>query len=328
MNDRNVEPLVTIVIPTLNSAKTIENTLMSIDKLDYSNFEIIVVDGNSTDGTLDIVKRFTSKYNIRIIIESRRGRGVAYNRGILEARGKYVAFLDSDAMIATPGWVRNAVNIMEKDNKVGVVFTKVFSPPESKFIQKVIDTYLCKGFTTANGAIYRRDAVLKVGGFNENMNYMQEDELLFKLKRAGYTYYVNYEDKIYHFHRESIRAYVKQNMEAAEGAKLYNYYTGEKWIIKDSISRVAIFLLSVIVIAIAIFLHYFIILSLILLLSYLGLYLKVNKETCSQYKFSKYTILSPFMIYISIVSYSISFLFKKPRVSKDGAKSTAVNTTV
>lgn len=329
MNNKNSsEPLVTIVIPTLNSAKTVENTLKSISKIDYKNFEIVVVDGNSTDGTLEIIKKYSSFYNIRVVIENKRGRGVAYNRGILEAKGKYVAFLDSDAMIATTGWVKKAVEVMEKDDKVGVVFTKVFSPPESKFIQKVIDTYLCKGFTTANGAIYRREAVLKVGGFNENMNYMQEDELLYKLERAGYKYYVNYEDKIYHFHRESIRAYIKQNMEAAEGAKLYNYFTGQKWIIKDSLTRVAIFLGSILLIVVLIILHLFLVLGVFIALGYLGLLLKVNKETCAQYKLSRYIVVAPLMIYISIISYSISFLFKKPKLSKDGAKSTTNNTTI
>ncbi|MEJ2779452.1 glycosyltransferase [Stygiolobus sp. CP850M] len=303
-----MEPLVSIVIPTLNSAKTVRKTLESIKLLNYSNVELIVVDGKSDDGTLDIVKEYKNVYNLRIVIEERRGRGVAYNRGVLESKGKYVAFLDSDATIATPGWISDAVKVMETDEKVAVVFTKVYSPPDSTIMQKAIDTFLCKGFTTANGAVYRRDAVLKVGGFNEKMNYLQEDELLHRLKKAGYTFYVNYSDYIYHYHRNSLRSYIKQNVDAAKGAKAYKAFTGEKWIVKDSIMRLFIFLTSIALSVILIVTGKILLFLALILLFYVTLYIKVNLETCKQYKRSKYTLLAPFLIYMSLIGFFIGYL--------------------
>jgi glycosyltransferase involved in cell wall biosynthesis len=303
-----MEPLVSIVIPTLNSAKTIRKTLESIKLLNYSNVELIVVDGKSDDGTLDIVKEYKNVYNLRIVIEERRGRGVAYNRGVLESKGKYVAFLDSDATIATPGWISDAVKVMETDDKVAVVFTKVYSPPDSTIMQKAIDTFLCKGFTTANGAVYRRDAVLKVGGFNEKMNYMQEDELLHRLKKAGYTFYVNYSDYIYHYHRNSLRSYIKQNVEAAKGAKAYKAFTGEKWIVKDSIMRLLTLLISIALSVILIVTGKILLFLALILLFYVTLYIKVNLETCKQYKRSKYTLLAPFLIYMSLIGFFIGYV--------------------
>ena len=303
-----MEPLVSIVIPTLNSAKTIRKTLESIKLLNYSNVELIVVDGKSDDGTLDIVKEYKNVYNLRIEIEERRGRGVAYNRGVLESKGKYVAFLDSDATIATPGWISDAVKVMETDDKVAVVFTKVYSPPDSTIMQKAIDTFLCKGFTTANGAVYRRDAVLKVGGFNEKMNYLQEDELLHRLKKAGYTFYVNYSDYIYHYHRNSLRSYIKQNVEAAKGAKAYKAFTGEKWIVKDSIMRLLTLLISVALSVILIVTGKILLFLALILLFYVMLYIKVNLETCKQYKRSKYTLLAPFLIYMSLTGFFIGYV--------------------
>jgi len=296
------------VIPTLNSAKTIRKTLESIKLLNYSNVELIVVDGKSDDGTLDIVKEYKNVYNLRIVIEERRGRGVAYNRGVLESKGKYVAFLDSDATIATPGWISDAVKVMETDDKVAVVFTKVYSPPDSTIMQKAIDTFLCKGFTTANGAVYRRDAVLKVGGFNEKMNYLQEDELLHRLKKAGYTFYVNYSDYIYHYHRNSLRSYIKQNVEAAKGAKAYKAFTGEKWIVKDSIMRLLTLLISVALSVILIVTSKILLFLALILLFYVMLYIKVNLETCKQYKRSKYTLLAPFLIYMSLIGFFIGYV--------------------
>ena len=303
-----MEPLVSIVIPTLNSAKTVRKTLESIKLLNYSNFELIVVDGKSNDGTLDIVKEYKDVYNLRIVFEERRGRGVAYNRGVLESRGKYVAFLDSDAAIATPGWISDAVKVMEADDKVAVVFTKVYSPPDSTTMQKAIDTFLCKGFTTANGAVYRRDAVLKVGGFNEKMNYMQEDELLFRLKKAGYTFYVNYSDYIYHYHRNSLKSYLKQNAEAAKGAKAYRAFTRERWIVKDSITRLFTLLISIALSVILILTGKILLFLALMLLFYIMLYIKVNLETCKQYKWSKYTLLAPFLIYVSLIGFFIGYV--------------------
>jgi glycosyltransferase involved in cell wall biosynthesis len=308
MFHKNVqEPLVSIVIPTLNSEKTIRSTLESLSLLYYKNFEVIVVDGKSTDNTLGIVKEYQSKYNIRIVIEEKRGRGIAYNRGIIEGKGKYIAFLDSDAKLGSKGWIRNAVEIMEENEKIGVVFTKVFAPPDSKYIQKSIDTFLCKGYTTANGAIYRKEAVAKVKGFNENMNYMQEDELLYKLTNAGYEFRVNYNDKIYHYHRQSIKSYIKQNSEAAIGAKLYYSFTKQSWIVKDSLIRIFIFVFSIIIIVLFA-INFPLLLIPLAVLFYIGLFIKVNMQTCPQYRWSKYTLFAPILIYLSMLGYSIGFL--------------------
>ena len=84
--------LVSVVIPTLNEAGNIREALETLERvLAYPN-EIIVVDGNSTDGTIDIVKQT----NCKLIIEPRRGYGLALRRGIKEAKGDVVIMVDGD----------------------------------------------------------------------------------------------------------------------------------------------------------------------------------------------------------------------------------------
>jgi len=84
--------MVSVVIPTLNEAGNIREALDTIEReLAYPK-EIIVVDGNSTDGTLDIVK----DSNCRLIIEPRRGYGVALRRGMQAAKGDVVIMVDGD----------------------------------------------------------------------------------------------------------------------------------------------------------------------------------------------------------------------------------------
>jgi dolichol-phosphate hexosyltransferase len=84
--------MVSVVIPTLNEAGNIAEALDTIDRELAFPKEIIVVDGNSTDGTLDIVR----KANCKVIIEPRRGYGLALRRGMMEAKGDVVVMVDGD----------------------------------------------------------------------------------------------------------------------------------------------------------------------------------------------------------------------------------------
>jgi dolichol-phosphate hexosyltransferase len=84
--------MVSVIIPTLNEAGNIREALDTIEnELAYPK-EIIVVDGNSTDGTLDIVRHS----NCRVIVEPRRGYGLALRRGMMEAKGDVVVMVDGD----------------------------------------------------------------------------------------------------------------------------------------------------------------------------------------------------------------------------------------
>lgn len=96
-------PKISVITVALNSAETIEKTFKSIFQQDYSNIELIVIDGGSTDGTLDIIKRYAEKI---FYWESGLDNGIsdAFNRGISMATGDLVAILNSDDQ-----WLPNTV---------------------------------------------------------------------------------------------------------------------------------------------------------------------------------------------------------------------------
>jgi glycosyltransferase involved in cell wall biosynthesis len=90
-------PLLSIIIPTFNSAKTIRACLASIATQDYPNMEIVVVDGGSTDGTMEIVNEFNEKFkNASFISEPDDGIYDALNKGVRRSRGEWLYFIGSD----------------------------------------------------------------------------------------------------------------------------------------------------------------------------------------------------------------------------------------
>lgn len=114
-------PLVSIVTPTLNQAEFIADTLRSVRDQTYDNVEHIVVDGGSVDGTLELLETYRSSYNLRWISEPDGGMYEAVNRGLRMARGKIVAYLNSDDVLF-PWAVSVAVAVLEKGPQIDLVY--------------------------------------------------------------------------------------------------------------------------------------------------------------------------------------------------------------
>jgi glycosyltransferase involved in cell wall biosynthesis len=90
-------PLISIITPTLNSGSYIENCLLSVAGQTYGNIEHLIIDGRSTDDTLDIVKRFKARHlHVRLVSEIDNGIYDAMNKGIRQANGEWIYFLGSD----------------------------------------------------------------------------------------------------------------------------------------------------------------------------------------------------------------------------------------
>lgn len=85
-----------VVIPLYNKAHTIERTLQTVLDQVFSDFELIIVDDGSTDNSVSIIHQLTTDSRIRLISQQNAGVSVARNRGILEARKEWIAFLDAD----------------------------------------------------------------------------------------------------------------------------------------------------------------------------------------------------------------------------------------
>ncbi|MCP4971863.1 MAG: glycosyltransferase family 2 protein, partial [Arcobacter sp.] len=90
-------PLFSVIIPLYNKENYIENTLQSVLDQTYKDFELIIVNDGSTDNSLEKTKNYLSSFvNHKIISQKNKGLSATRNKGVLEAKGEVIAFLDAD----------------------------------------------------------------------------------------------------------------------------------------------------------------------------------------------------------------------------------------
>jgi glycosyltransferase involved in cell wall biosynthesis len=130
---------ITIVIPTFNGAERLPEVLellRSQQQLQYLNWEIIIVDNNSTDSTAEVVKLYQEKLpNLRYEFEPQPGAGLARKKAILTAKSDLIAFLDDDNLPATD-WIFQAYNFAQNHPQIGAIASKItpiyeVNPPDN-----------------------------------------------------------------------------------------------------------------------------------------------------------------------------------------------------
>ncbi len=191
-----VMPKISVIIPSYNEEKYLNYPLNALHKQTFKDFEIIVVDGNSSDKTRDIAK----KHGARIIIEKRKGIGLARNTGAKKARGSILFFTNADT--APSPDVLNIYNELFKDNAV-VAATGPMVPLEktTHFIQfgyKFASVSLAKfsfklGMPAMSGSniAVRKASFEKAGGFNELLETYEDIDLIARVKRLGSVVYAD-----------------------------------------------------------------------------------------------------------------------------------------
>lgn len=165
-----------------NSENTIKNTLESVLNQCYGNFEIIIVNDGSNDSSKKIVEGYMSNdanKTIRLINQENAGVSAARNRGIEEAKGDYIAFLDSDDLWANNKLTRQ-IEVMEKHSDIFLLSTLSMknSKDHVKSIQNIsFNKLLFKNYFVTSSVILRRKALDDVGLFNINKSHSEDYEL-------------------------------------------------------------------------------------------------------------------------------------------------------
>jgi len=113
-------PLVSIITPSYNQAAFLESTIRSVLEQDYPSLEYILVDGGSTDGSLDIIHRYADRFSWWVS-EKDKGHADALNKGFSHAKGEILAWLNSDDTYY-PGAISDAVASLQAHPEVGMVY--------------------------------------------------------------------------------------------------------------------------------------------------------------------------------------------------------------
>jgi glycosyltransferase involved in cell wall biosynthesis len=184
-------PLVSVVTPTLNQAAFIEETLQSVERQDYPRIEHIVVDGGSTDGTLDILRRWGGRW----ISEPDDGQGRALQKGIDLTNGEILGWLNSDDLYA-PGAIKRAVaglesaelvygdaRIIDRDG-VDQGLAGNVEPFDLWRLVNVTD------FIVQPAAFFTRSAYASAGGIDPSLHYCLDYDLWIRLGRAFPVRYI------------------------------------------------------------------------------------------------------------------------------------------
>lgn len=184
----NAKPLVSVVIPTYNYGRYICETIESALGQTYSPVEIIVVDDGSTDDTRERLTAYGGR--VRYIHQQNRGLSAARNAGIQAARGEFVALLDSDDLWL-PDKLERQVTVGVHQPDIGLVATERFAIDETgRRLDYVAECCSREGFCeltarellefpafSPSSVLARRDCLLTVGGFNEDLTAVEDMEM-------------------------------------------------------------------------------------------------------------------------------------------------------
>ncbi len=224
----NYKDLISIIIPTYNRYNLLEKTINSVLNQTYKNWELIVVDDGSTDGTDVLVNELSHKDSrIRYFWQKNSGESVARNKGFVMAKGEYVAFLDSDDL-----WHKNNLEskfntIKLADPSVAGVFSSVLLIDKEgqelspQIIGRITDDSQLsfERFIDGNpiyggpsNVLFRRQVISIIGGFNEEIQY-GEDQLFFLTIRDRYNFiYIDKPLLYYRIHGLNQSLHVKKEI--------------------------------------------------------------------------------------------------------------------
>ena len=179
-------PRISVITPSLNQAAYLEETIRSVLLQSYPNFEYVIIDAGSTDGSLDIIRKY-SRFIDRWVSEKDRGQSDAINKGARMASGEFLGWLNSDDALF-PGALRAMGRAFRENAGADVIYgagAKINAHGETTkeigfraFDARRIGRQF---FILQPSMFFRRDSFLRVGGLTLDSHYAMDWELILKL---------------------------------------------------------------------------------------------------------------------------------------------------
>ena len=228
-------PSISVIVPVRNSAKTISDLMDSLMNLEYDpkKLEIVVVDGNSTDGTCKIVR----KYPVLLVDEEGKGLNAARNTGIKWSTGEIIAYTDGDCIVPSDwvvsiarnfrspmvGFVGGNVEGHDKGDFLSIYMDETFFHAKPSFRWRKVDTRLnLLQFPAGCNMAFKRDALAKIDYFDERIEYGFDDLVpVEEVGAVGFRIILDPEVYVFHQHRTHLGNMLLQHFNYGRGgAKL------------------------------------------------------------------------------------------------------------
>jgi glycosyltransferase involved in cell wall biosynthesis len=190
-------PRISIVTPSFNQAAFIERTICSVLDQNYPNLEYIIIDGGSTDDSVELIRRY-EKYLAFWVSEKDRGQSHAINKGLKIATGDWVAWQNSDD-IFYPGAFKSLANAARKNSKSTLIIGNMNMIDEQgdvindlKYVTPTYESLLAEGMVLTNqAAFWRRSIHEKIGYLKEDLHYGFDFEWFLRILQYGRATHVN-----------------------------------------------------------------------------------------------------------------------------------------
>lgn len=192
-----VSPRVSVVIPTYNCDRFLPEAIDSVLRQTLTQLEIIVIDDGSTDQTAAILQAYQNRHGDRVRTVSRSNQGVSASRnhGIRLAQGEWIAFLDADDVFF-PSKLEAQLHIAAQNPQLGMIHSGWQRVDQTGQVLKLVEPWHqvprldLEGWlrykpVLPSAMLFRRDWLLKAGGFDSRFSMSEDTELILRLARSG-----------------------------------------------------------------------------------------------------------------------------------------------
>jgi glycosyltransferase involved in cell wall biosynthesis len=211
--------LVSIITPSYNQAKYLEQTIQSVLTQDYPKLEYIVIDGGSNDGSVEIIKKYQDKLAYWVS-EKDKGQADAINKGFAKANGEIIAWINSDDYYL-PNTISQAVKSFDENPDAVLIYGNMLAVDENgktfntfNYKQLSLEDLICFQIIGQPAVFFRRSALHKTNGLNLDFYFLLDHLFWIELAQHGKILHVDRTWSAARYHAEA-----KNRAKAAEFGK-------------------------------------------------------------------------------------------------------------
>lgn len=220
-----MDPFFSIVIANYNHGTFLEEAILSVLKQDCIDYELILVDGGSTDISLEIIKKYQDKFSWWVS-EKDSGQSDAFNKGFNQANGTFFFWLNADDILL-PNTLKQAKTFLLKNNKCSWLAGNTITMDVDRKFKWCIRGPIFNRWLVLHGTAYiygptsffKKELFFMVGGFDESLYYTMDTDLWYKFLNLGFKFYrLNHYCWAFRIHENSKTSHSFRNKPTAKYA--------------------------------------------------------------------------------------------------------------